>query len=561
MGKDSSAVAPSGTPIRVKVQSPLNLPIKGATVEVLSLREALTDKDGFVRFSLDEAEFNQVAGQIVLRTRKLHFGPNPGAGKTVVPNQIEIKATLIKDKGFDPATPGLETDKVGIFLVIVLADAGVNLGNEHVDIMARDLTPDQAREALLFHQWNAHMILTVDRKDFDFEFEHFQDLGPDGKPTNFFAPCDQRCKIKTPDPQKLVGIKEQTARGVKYIYVNNTPFVNGKPGMDWAEVPITILDPRNAVGVCRLSQILKALDGGIVGVYHIGMNGSDRTDCHGFGRAMDFGGVTKTLPTKAGSKPSPDNFNRQEISADDFFIFWHWGIVAPWDPNKTIGTDRTKWSRIADLPATTFPRLHYRLLDPLPASASPFAAAVFQAVHSFATQQYQDRFESKQAQKSATDELNRLNDDAQKARENADKIHAQKLADAQKKIDDAHQKVADAVAAGKPPAEVDKLQHQAEQVEKDAPKQAAADSKASEDDAVKKKKAADAKQTAVAALSVPAEIGEVPSFILHPDFPVANSTGCKDKDGNDVSCKNGRQAHINHIHFQIGATFTKTLFV
>lgn len=562
MGRDASAVSPAGTPIRVKVQSPLQHPVKDATVEVLSLREKLTDKDGMVSFTLDETEFNQVSGKVVLRIRKLHHGPNPGAGKPVIAGQIEINATLVKDKGFDPGTAGLDTDKIGTFLVVVLADAGVNLGNEHADIRARDLTPAETREVLLFHQSNGHMTLTLDGKEFDFEFEHFQDLGPDGKPKNFFSPCDQRCKITKPDPQKQVGIKDQTAREVKYIYVDNNPNVKGKPGMDWADVPITTLDPRNAVGVCRLSKMLKALDNGIVGVYHIGMNGSTRDDCHGYGRAMDFGGVTKKLPSKADGTKTEKGFFRQEIAAEDFFIVFHWGGVRPWDPDKTPGTDRTKWSRISStvLPAKTFPRLHYRLLDPLPAGASTFAAAVFQAVHTFATQQYQDRFESKQAEKNAHKELDKLNDDAQKAREKADKIHADKLAEAQTKIDAAHKKVADAIAAGKPQAEIDKLQHQAEQVEKDAPKQAEAASKASEDDAVKKKKAADAKQKAIDALSVPAEIGEVPSFILHPDYPVTNSTGCKDADGNPTSCKNGREAHVNHIHFQIGATHTKTPF-
>jgi hypothetical protein len=560
-GKDSSAVAPAGTPIRVKVQSPRNLPIKGATVEVLSLREDVTDKEGFVKFTLTDDEFDKASGQVTLRIRKFHHGPNPGPGKKVVPAQIEIIAKLVKNKGFDPATKGLETDKLGPFLVVVLADAGVNLGNEHADIRCRDLTPSEAREALLFHQWNEHMILTIDRKEFDFEFEHFQDLGTDGKPKNFFSPCDSRCKIKVPDPQKLVGIKEQTARGVKYVYVNNTPFVNKKPGMDWADVLITTLDPRNAVGVCRLSKVLKDLDGAIAGVYHIGMNGSDRNDCHGFGRAMDFGGVTKKLPSKADGKPITGGFTQQEISSDDFFIFWHWGTVKPWDPASTIGTDRTKWKRLtSDLPATTFPRLHYRLLDPLPADASQFAADVFKAVHTFATQQYQDRFESKQAEKAQQKELDKLNDDAQKAREKADKIHADKLAEAQKKIDAAHKKVEDAKTAGKPQTEIDKLQKQAEQVEKDAPKQAEAESKPSEDDAVKKRKTADTKKKSLDALAVPAEIGEVPSFILHPDYPVTDSTGCTDKDGKPVSCKNGRQAHVNHIHFQIGGTHTKTPF-
>lgn len=34
-------------------------------------------------------------------------------------------------------------------------------------------------------------------------------------------------------------------------------------------------------------------------------------------------------------------------------------------------------------------------------------------------------------------------------------------------------------------------------------------------------------------------------FILHPDYPKPNAAGAK----------NGRQAHVNHLHFQLGATF------
>jgi hypothetical protein len=48
-----------------------------------------------------------------------------------------------------------------------------------------------------------------------------------------------------------------------------------------------------------------------------------------------------------------------------------------------------------------------------------------------------------------------------------------------------------------------------------------------------------------AAAEVPTPIdSHAGHFILHPDYPRPNAAGAK----------NGRQAHVNHLHFQLGAT-------
>jgi hypothetical protein len=566
VGKDASGVAPAGTPVRIRVQTPNKVPMVGVTVEIVSLRQKLTNNDGLVEFLLDDAEVDKVSASADIHTRRIHCGPDPGAGKKVVPGGAFLKATLVKNKGFDPATPGLETDAKGQVLVQVLVDAGVDLANEHADIKVRDLTPRQASEALLFHSLQGDMVLTLSGQEFEFVFKHFEEKDAKGDVTNFFKPCDGRCTFVKPDPQALLGIKDQTAKGVRYFYVNHTPFVNGKPGMDFAiGSAFTKLDPRNAIGVCRLAQRLKAVDGAIEAVYHIGINGDDvRNDCHGFGRAIDFAGVAKAVPVGDPKQKDPQGvFFRSELRADtDFFVFWHWGQVLPWDPATTTTDDTTKFKRFnnVQLPKTDFPRLRYRLLSPLPTGASDFAARVFQAVHTFAVDQYQDRFQSKQEESNAKKDLAKLQKDAQDARDKANKIKTEKTDEAQKKADAAQAKVTQAQADGKPQAEIDKLQADADKVKKDAFAQADRESKPSLDDADKKEAAAKAKEKALAPLLRPSDIGELPSSVLHPDYPKTNDTGCHNKAGAEVDCKNGREAHVNHLHFQVGQTFTKTPF-
>ena len=310
--------------------------------------------------------------------------------------------------------------------------------------------------------------------------------------------------------------------------------------------------------------MLKNLEPDIAVVYHIGINGnSARSDVHGFGRAVDFGGVSKALPTED-PKAKVDHFFRVALTPDvDFFIFWHWGQVTPWDPATTLASDDPKtWKRLpGGLPKSDFARLRYRLLPPLPAGASEFAAGIFQAVHTFAVHQYQDRSQSKQAEQDANKNLEQLKAQAQTARTNADKIHADKLAAAQAKADSADAAVKQAELDGKPQSQIDQLKIQAAKTRKDAFAQAEQESKPALDDADKKEKAAKAQEQVVSNMQQPSNIGEKPSFVLHPDFPTTNSSGCTDKDGKPTDCKDGREAHVNHIHYQIGQTHTKTPFV
>ena len=119
MGKDASAVGPAGTPIRVRVQGRSKKPFPGVTVEVVGLRERVTNKDGLVEYLLAEEEFDQVGGKVTIRTRKFHCGPDPGRQK-VVPGGIEVQVTLVKNKGFPAGAAGLETDAKGEVLVQVL---------------------------------------------------------------------------------------------------------------------------------------------------------------------------------------------------------------------------------------------------------------------------------------------------------------------------------------------------------------------------------------------------------------------------------------------------------
>jgi len=131
--------------LRIRVRTRSGRPLQKATVSVDSpALTADTDATGFVKLTLTDDQLKALApsNQITLHTKKRHHGPDPGPGKSVVPGEIKLTPT-VGSAGFDPKTPGLNSDKRGPFLDLVLMDAGFNFGVATPAVVTRRLTDDQ----------------------------------------------------------------------------------------------------------------------------------------------------------------------------------------------------------------------------------------------------------------------------------------------------------------------------------------------------------------------------------------------------------------------------------
>jgi hypothetical protein len=481
MGKKKTAVVPKKTKLRVRVIARSGKPVQDASVALESpAKTVTTPADGIVSFELSDAELAALttAGQVKLSVKKRHHGPDPGAGAAVVPGLVILSAS-VTTTGFDPTTPRLTKDKNGDLLDVVLVDAGMNFGVQGTGVTRR-LLDDEVQKELIFHHHAG--TITLGPKT-EFVFDHDTTNGE-------FDACDPtRCKIKTPLPADWVDLKAGTSvAGVSFFALLNFG-VSGRrktdqmPGQkflrdsfDWGNMTLRNVDQRHMVGLTRMCRSLNASHG-IVAIYTQGINGdSVRADCHGFGRAIDFGGASTDLP-------DPATKTLTVRPGVDFIVFLHWGGVPMFDGRTVLAhpTDPTQWVRLSganddgfDYDADRNHRtrsLHYRLdpppfQDAVPAlGADPAnvalaaqlaviaphfvtASSFFQAVYDFAVAEYSDNNS----------------------------------------------------ALGKLPA---------------------------------------------GTLDTPTPIDNHDGhFILHPDYPKPNPTGLK----------NGRQAHVNHLHFQVGPT-------
>jgi hypothetical protein len=127
------------------------------------------------------------------------------------------------------------------------------------------------------------------------------------------------------------------------------------------------LDPRNALALVGLCQWLNS-EFGVSELYHLGIagggnnaDGTPRSDCHGQGRAVDFVGVTGSLPDSGG------------------FVLT---VLDDWGTADTQATPGGDW------PAGTGANVSYRLDDP---NADQFAAGFFRDLYGFIVSQWQDR--------------------------------------------------------------------------------------------------------------------------------------------------------------------------
>lgn len=120
------------------------------------------------------------------------------------------------------------------------------------------------------------------------------------------------------------------------------------------------VDIRNLVGLFRLSEYL--FQKGVVEIYTLGLNGSERTDVHGEGRAIDFKGVR-------------------------FYTGFQIDVKKDWaskpildEKDPTIQLTTNKW-------AFGTRNLIYRLNHP---NADPYIKTFFQELYSFLSKDYQD---------------------------------------------------------------------------------------------------------------------------------------------------------------------------
>ena len=422
-----SATAVLMMKLRIRVRSRSGRLIDGARVNVdvgASSVEKITATDGFVTISLtqDEIDFlTSPPNEVVVRVRKLHHGPELGNGKKVIPSDINVSMRLAPP-GFadaqpnvgpaNPSAPGLAVDKQGTFLDLVLRDAGMNRAAISPNVTRR-MTDDEVQNELIFHHVAGAITLAPAS---EVVFDHDPSTGE-------FGACTPSCTIKGPTADLWVGLKPATIGGVTWFqlssFVNNGPksgdvaptqlFLRDK--FVFTKKPLlSNLDQRQVVGLVRLSKELNR-DFNIVAVYTQGIEGdTNRTDSHGYGLAVDFGGASTELPDTSQTV-------RNVKLGVDFVVMYHWGRVPMWDSALVAAnpTNPAAWKRGAasvedridfekDLLGTKN-KLHYRLdpapfQDPIPPLAPPaltdvaphfqFARGLFERVFDIAAREYTD---------------------------------------------------------------------------------------------------------------------------------------------------------------------------
>ena len=144
------------------------------------------------------------------------------------------------------------------------------------------------------------------------------------------------------------------------------PASSPPPRTDIIQVTHNNLEVRNVAAFTRLAIFL-AMEKGVVQIHHTGMRGSDRADCHGEGRALDFVGVV---------------FN------DGGTMF----VGKNWASKKVLKIpDFVETASTSQWPAKS-QTLHFRLDTD---EADPHARSFFSDLYAFIQSQYQDKTSGK----------------------------------------------------------------------------------------------------------------------------------------------------------------------
>jgi|GEM_PF-5352833 len=363
MGNKSPAVPPPIlTWIQITVLTPGGGPVPDVEIEVWGLYLKKTGQNANrVKFSVSEENYDNIVAAhgntIDVKVRKHHFGPPQAGSNMCTPGENHLVFDLVKGS-------------IGDF-TLILQDAGLNRFTDKFEaIPARELSRAQARDALLCLHREGEITLKPE---------------PTFKHTDAES-CDSACTVKHPMINEQISVKPLMAGSVvfRYLLTLSNDRTKTKSGI----VSLHFLDPRYTVAVYRLVAMLKDKYQ-VKTLYHIGMSGDEglsRIDCHGQGRALDFGGVgTET---------------------EDLYVFNDWGSMPVYDltdsetePAKRRRAKGFQFSTKDDppkhlaMPSSVWPtadmELPYRL-EAVPPGGNPNAGPIFQDVYTFATQQFSD---------------------------------------------------------------------------------------------------------------------------------------------------------------------------
>jgi hypothetical protein len=463
-----------------------------------------TDAGGFATFSLtgDDVDTTQPPGWISLSVSRRHHGPDlgpEGYGLVKRPAAKEFQASL----KLEPPTIALDQPlmlpsfeaNVRIkgkdrYVDVVLIDAALGRAAATPGTPARRLDGKQIQDELMAAHVDGDITL---RKDFDFDFVH-ENAGDEA---SRFSPCTGNCKVRSPTVDRWIALKPATISGVTWYsllaFTNNAEkpkdnpvtlqYTRDKFGFGRKQEIVNI-DQRLVVGLLRICRDIH-LRFNIVAAFTQGMEGGDtnlatgkkRTDAHGYGLAVDFGGVSREQPDVR-TKSAKGAESRDVKLGVDFIVLYHWGRIEMWDPKlvKENPDDTSKWQRIKSSVADAINyandanakqiKLHYRL-DPAPLQDDP--------------------------PEGATEDLKKLAEHFRTAQLLFKAIYDDAVAD----LSDSNDVLGPSKTAKDTKTEID---------------------------------------------------ANVPHITLHPDYGKPNSPG-KDFDG--------RQAHQNHLHFQLGTNDNK----
>ncbi|MFO0756964.1 MAG: hypothetical protein U0359_10750 [Byssovorax sp.] len=371
-----TVTAAQTTVLRVHVRTRAGRPLDGAEVTIDSgsfNSTKKTEKDGFATFTLTRGDFDrtQPPGWVTVKVKRRHHGPDPGPGLLDVKTGELEESAQLDPNGFSddqplmlPSHRGLPTilvDTKGRYLDIVLMDGGMARGAGNPGTPTRRLTAEQIQNELIADHVRGHVTL---HPDSEFQFDHDAASGD-------LDPCTDKCTIKSPAVDRRVSLKTPTTAGILWLMLFQDKTHGWKVGSPdkadvipgqrftqetfyWQTTSLQALDQRHVVGLVRLSQ--KLLDHDIAVIYTIGVNGdSSREDTHGYGLALDFGGCANALPVEDAAKTKGPQGGPVRLG-QDFLVFQHWGRVPMWDP-ATVAADPgdpflkarpTTWKRLPE---------------------------------------------------------------------------------------------------------------------------------------------------------------------------------------------------------------------
>jgi hypothetical protein len=434
------------TELRIHVRTRSGRALAGVDVDIGigTPTNKTTDPLGFVKFKLtrDELDSAKTPGELLIKAKLRHHGPEPRGANKVIPGAIEV-TVHVDAKGFseaqpdisllNPSTPGMVFDdknnpKQIPYLDLMLRDACMNRA-EVASPVTRRLSADQVQKELMFHHVSGTLTLAPTS---ELQFTHDQSTG------EFDACTDSGCTLVGPAADRRIALKTGTIGSVTFFHLQNG-FVASAPRAgdvvpgqrflrekwEWKVEQLHTLDQRHVVGLVRLCERLHSRHQ-IVAIYTQGVNGNTTGgDTHDYGLALDFGGCATELPEPGARTKKGDTTTPIRMGVD-FIVFFHWGRVPMWNP-RTVAANPAQspslpaWKRFPETtpdpgdidyradPKGTTTKLHYRLdpapyQDPVPPVSDPAVAAdlatiaphfraaraLFQTIYDFAVDEYSD---------------------------------------------------------------------------------------------------------------------------------------------------------------------------